>query len=71
MNAGRWPRIATALAVAGLLTACSAHTRPPTVTATAAEPAAVVHDLRSLADLETLFNRDRDHPRTVLLLSPT
>ena len=65
-----WPRSAAALVLAGVLAGCVVHTRPPAPTATAA-PSPIVHDLRTLADLTALFDRDRDHPRIVLLLSPT
>jgi hypothetical protein len=62
-------RSAAALLVAGLLHGCAARSTPaaPAV----ASPAPVVHDLRTLADLSVPFDRDRDHPRIVLLLSPT
>lgn len=65
-----WLRSAAALLLAGALAGCAAHTRPAAVPAEAARPP-VVHDLRTLADLAEIFDRDRDHPRVVLLLSPT
>jgi hypothetical protein len=38
---------------------------------TAADAAPALHDLRGLDELRTLFDRDRDKSRIVLLLSPT
>jgi hypothetical protein len=34
-------------------------------------PAATVHDLSGVDQLQARFNSDRGHPRLVLLLSPT
>ncbi len=65
-----WLRSAAVLLLAGAVAGCAAHARPATVPAEATRPP-VVHDLRTLADLTALFDRDRDHPRVVLLLSPT
>jgi hypothetical protein len=65
-----WLRSPAALLLAGALAGCATHARPATVPAAAARPP-VVHDLRTLADLTALFDRDRDHPRIVFLLSPT
>jgi len=74
VNAPMWPRAwlrsAAALFLACALAGCAAHARPGTVPAEAPRPP-VVHDLRTLADLTARFDRDRDHPRIVLLLSPT
>jgi hypothetical protein len=70
MIARRWPRIA-ALAVAGVVAACSASTRPPSAPATLSAPARRLHDLRSIDEIAAVFDRDRAHPRIVLLLSPT
>ena len=62
-------RRGAALVLAALLgVSCAAH---PRVTAPHAVQGPVVHDLRSLADLAAVFDQDRDHPRLVLLLSPT
>jgi hypothetical protein len=63
----RW---AAALALAGALGAgCATRTAAPAAIPVVQGP--VVHDLRSLADLATVFDQDRGHPRIVLLLSPT
>jgi hypothetical protein len=64
-----WLRSSAALLLAGALAGCAAHARPANAPAAARTP--VVHDLRTFADLTALFDRDRDHPRIVLLLSPT
>ena len=64
-----WLRSPAALLLAGALAGCAAHARQ--ANAPAAAPTPVVHDLRTLADLTALFDRDREHPRIVLLLSPT
>jgi hypothetical protein len=65
-----WRRSAAALLLAGALAGCAAHARPAAAPTDAARPP-VVHDLRTLADLAARFDRDRGHPRIVLLLSPT
>jgi hypothetical protein len=65
-----WLRSLAALLLATALADCAAQARPTTAPAAAAQPP-VVHDLRTLADLTALFDRDREHPRVVLLLSPT
>lgn len=65
-----WLRSAAALLLAVAVAGCAARARSTTPPAPAARPP-VVHDLRTLADLTELFDRDRDHPRIVLLLSPT
>ena len=71
VNAPRaWLRSSVALLLAYALAGCAAHARPATVPAEAARTP-VVHDLRTLADLTAPFDGDRDHPRIVLLLSPT
>jgi hypothetical protein len=70
MNARTWLRTAAPLVLAVAMAACSARTGTPPV-APAAAPAPVVHDLAAVADLAARFDRDRDHPRIVLLLSPT
>jgi hypothetical protein len=69
MIAARWPRALVGLALAAAL-GCATHTRPAAPVAAPA-PAGVVRDLRTVADLGAAFDRDRDHPRIVLLLSPT
>ena len=54
-----------------LASGCAAQTtRPPTPPAIV-HAAPVVHDLRGMADLAAVFDKDRDQPRIVLLLSPT
>ena len=56
--------------LAGAIAAgCATQTPRPSPPAIVAGP--VVQDLHSLADLATVFDQDRDHPRIVLLLSPT
>jgi hypothetical protein len=64
-----WLRSSAVLLLAGALAGCAAHARQ--ATAPVAAPTPVVHDLRTLADLAARFDRDRNHPRIVLLLSPT
>ena len=56
--------------LAAVLGGCAAAHRPAAQGAAAPRPI-VVHDLRGLDDLAAAFDRDRDHPRLVLLLSPT
>jgi hypothetical protein len=56
--------------LAAVLGGCAAAHRPAAPGAAAPQPI-VVHDLRSLDDLAAAFDRDRGHPRLVLLLSPT
>ena len=58
-----------ALLVSIALAGCAAHPRPAPPPSFSAPP--VVHDLASLRDLAARFDRDRAHPRVVLLLSPT
>jgi hypothetical protein len=62
----RWG--ATLGLAAALATGCAAHIAPPPAIVRAAPN---VHDLRGMADLATVFDQDRGHPRIVLLLSPT
>jgi hypothetical protein len=64
----RWG--AALVLTASVAAGCGAHV-PGTRPARVAVPRPVVHDLRTLADLATVFDQDRDHPRIVLLLSPT
>ena len=59
-----------ALFLAGVLGACAAQARPVATPAVHAR-SPVVHELGTLADLEASFDRDQEHPRLVLLLSPT
>ena len=62
----RAPAILLAVALGG----CAARTEPPAaVSAPAVAPA--LRDLQAISDLQSAFDRDRAHPRVVLLLSPT
>ena len=70
MIAPRWLRSAAPIVLAVGMAACAARTVPPPVVPAAA-PAPVVHDLAGIDGLAARFDRDRDHPRIVLLLSPT
>jgi hypothetical protein len=65
-----WLRPAAAVLLAAALAGCVARTQTASVPVVVS-PAPVVHDLRTVADLATVFDRDRAHPRIVLLLSPT
>ena len=57
---------APAALLAAFLAACAARDRHA-----ASPPPAPLHELKSVAELAERFDRDRDHPRVVLLLSPT
>ena len=70
MNVARWSRHLTALLLAATLPGCSARPVPPPGIAVA-EASPVLRDLQSIDELAGIFDRDRDHPRVVLLLSPT
>jgi hypothetical protein len=61
-------RIRTALVLAVALAALPCHVRAQSAHTSAAP---VLQDLRGLDELRTLFDRDRDKIRIVLLLSPT
>ena len=54
-----------------LAVALAAHPSLVRAQSTSAEAAQVLQDLRGLQELRTLFERDRDKIRIVLLLSPT
>lgn len=60
---------ALAVLIAALTLAGCATRTPPAPPAAA--PAFSLHDLAALDDLAAAFDRDRGHPRLVLLLSPT
>jgi hypothetical protein len=63
-------RVWAAALLAAVLGGCASAHRPA-APGSSAPQAIVVHDLRSIDDLAAAFDRDRDHPRLVLLLSPT
>ena len=71
MRPGAWLRSSAALLLASVLAGCASHARPPATVPAEAARTPVVHDFRTLADLTARFDRDRAHPRIVLLLSPT
>ena len=54
--------------VAALLGGCAAHVPPPPP---AEARGSELRELAALGDLTAAFDRDRAHPRVVLLLSPT
>jgi hypothetical protein len=54
-----------------LAVALAAHPSQVRAQSTSAEAAPALQDLRGLGELRTLFERDRDKIRIVLLLSPT
>ena len=66
----QWRLPMFALLLAGMLAGCAQRVPPATARAEGAH-APVVHDLGQLEDLTAYFDRDREHPRIVLLLSPT
>lgn len=60
-------------ALACVLLACSlfasGSSRQPSVSAV--EPAPELKDLKNLEELRALFNKEKDMPRLILLISPT
>ena len=52
-----------------LLGGCAARPRPAAPAVEARD--AALRDLQALSGLQSAFDRDRAHPRVVLLLSPT
>ena len=59
---------ALAVLLAFALGGCAIHAAP---VAPVEARVSSVHDLAALGDLAAAFDRDRAHPRLVLLLSPT